>query len=398
MTMTPDGRPAFHAQFYSHDSVGFGHVRRNLALAHSLARKLPVQAGLPTLGLVLTGEPEAASFTRPTGFDLLVLPGITKRGRDYTPRHAGFALNDLVGMRSALLEGLWAAEAPDLLVIDRHIFGIDGELRKGLQKLRRRSPHTKVVLGLREILDSPEVAAAEWADRKLKTADEMIDEVWVYGDPLVHDATRTGELPEPLASKAVFTGYLAHGRPTSSATTHGRDDERIILTTAGAGSDGMPLTLAAAGAEVPAGLRHIVVTGPQLSPTGHEQVVRAARPGTEVLRSANVPALMSRADAVLTMGGYNSVCEVLASDAPALIVPRVTPRREQEIRAQSLQRVGAVDMLHPDDLTAGNLTRWLASNVGNCEQAHARLHLNLDGLANVADHVTTTMTKEPLHV
>ena len=37
MTTTPDGRTAFHVQFYSHDSVGFGHVRRNLALANALA-------------------------------------------------------------------------------------------------------------------------------------------------------------------------------------------------------------------------------------------------------------------------------------------------------------------------------------------------------------------------
>src|SRR5690606_2554641 len=105
-----------------------------------------------------------------------------------------------------------------------------------------------------------------------------------------------------------------------------------------------------------------------------------------------------RADAVLTMGGYNSVCEALASSAPALIVPRVVPRREQEIRARGLQRVGAVDMMHPRDLTAEAITAWLAGNVGNPEQAHARLHVNLDGLATVADHVITTMAKEPVHV
>lgn len=395
MTTTPDGRTAFHVQFYSHDSVGFGHVRRNLALANALARELPTRTGKPAVGLVLTGEPEAAHFAKPNGFDTLVLPGITKRGRQYAPRHAGFALDDLVGMRGALLKALWAAEAPDLLVIDRHIFGIDGELKQGLKKLRKKHPSTKVVLGLREVLDSPEVAAKEW--ERLATTEGFIDEVWVYGDPRVHDATATGELPEPLASKAFFTGYLAHGRPGSDRLPQA-DEERIILTTAGAGSDGLPLTLAAARAEVPTGIRHVVVTGPQLPQARHDQVCRAARPGTEVLRSADVSALMRRADAVLTMGGYNSVCEALASSAPALIVPRVVPRREQEIRARGLQRVGAVDMLHPRDLTAEAITAWLAGNVGNPEQAHARLHVNLDGLATVADHVITTMAKEPVHV
>lgn len=55
-------------------------------------------------------------------------------------------------------------------------------------------------------------------------------------------------------------------------------------------------------------------------------------------------------------------------------------------------------MLHPRDLTAEAITAWLAGNVGNPEQAHARLHVNLDGLATVADHVITTMAKEPVHV
>lgn len=396
MTTTPDGRQAFHVQFYSHDSVGFGHVRRNLALAHALARELPIRTGKPAVGLVLTGEPEAAHFARPRGFDTLVLPGITKRGQEYAPRHAGFALGDLVGMRGALLKGLWAAEAPDLLVIDRHIFGIDGELKRGLAKLRRNHPATKVVLGLREVLDSPEAAVREWDKAKLAAVDNAVDEVWVYGDPRIHNPALTGELPQPLAAKALFTGYLAHGRP--SAEPNPIDGERIVLTTAGAGSDGLALTLAAARAEVPAGLRHVVVTGPQLPHARHEQVCRAARPGTQVVRSADVAALTRRADAVVTMGGYNSVCEVLASDAPALIVPRVVPRREQEIRARSLQRVGAVDVLHPSDLTSGAITRWLAATVASPEQAHARLHLNLDGLATVADHVVTTMAKEPLHV
>lgn len=415
MTTTPDGRPAFHAQFYSHDSVGFGHVRRNLALADALARELPIRTGMPAVGLVLTGEPEATHFPRPNGFDVLVLPGITKRGRDYAPRHVGIPLDDLVGMRGALLNGLWAAEAPDLLVIDRHIFGIDGELKRGLRRLRRRYPETKVVLGLREVLDSPEVVAKEWDTAKLQEVNETVDQVWVYGDPTVHNPALTGELPEPLASKAFFTGYLAHGRPTSASdvprpderitlprpadgTDLIRPDDRIVLTTVGAGSDGLPLLLAAARAEVPGGLRHVVVTGPQLPPESHEQVLRAARPGTEVVRSGDIPALLERADAVLTMGGYNSVCEALASDAPALVVPRVVPRREQEIRARSLQRVGAVDMLHPDDLTPQALTAWLRTHAGSLDQAHARLHLNLDGLATVAHHVATTMAKEPLHV
>lgn len=39
---------------YSHDSLGLGHVRRNLALAHALSTQLPGITGRPVTGLLLT--------------------------------------------------------------------------------------------------------------------------------------------------------------------------------------------------------------------------------------------------------------------------------------------------------------------------------------------------------
>jgi predicted glycosyltransferase len=63
----------------------------------------------------------------------------------------------------------------------------------------------------------------------------------------------------------------------------------------------------------------------------------------------------------VTMGGYNSVCEVLSLEKRALIVPRVTPRREQLIRAERLRDLGVVDVLHPDDATADALETWMAA-------------------------------------
>ena len=86
---------------------------------------------------------------------------------------------------------------------------------------------------------------------------------------------------------------------------------------------------------------------------------------------------------------------LLVRDDDGDVVPELDRHRAGERRHQ---RVGAVDMLHPRDLTAEAITAWLAGNVGNPKQAHARLNVNLDGLATVADHVITTMAKEPVHV
>ena len=60
---------------------------------------------------------------------------------------------------------------------------------------------------------------------------------------------------------------------------------------------------------------------------------------------SQVEHLISGAEAVVAMGGYNTFCEILSFDKRALIVPRHEPRREQLIRGQEAQRLGLVRML-----------------------------------------------------
>ena len=97
---------------------------------------------------------------------------------------------------------------------------------------------------------------------------------------------------------------------------------------------------------------------------------------------------MARAACVVSMGGYNSTCEVLSFTTPALIVPRVRPRSEQLIRAERLHRLGYVDLLHPNDLSAEALTHWLARNFGRRRRPANAIDLNgLDRLPHIVEAV-----------
>ena len=44
--------------------------------------------------------------------------------------------------------------------------------------------------------------------------------------------------------------------------------------------------------------------------------------------------MMFIADCVVSMGGYNTMCEIVSARRPSLILPRSTPRQEQAIRAR----------------------------------------------------------------
>ena len=375
---------------YSHDSQGLGHVRRNLALAHHIAAR----AGTGGLrGLVVSGLAPSPLFTLPTGFDWLALPGVEKRDGVYVPRRLPGTLSETVALRSAVLGAALEGFAPDLVIVDRHPLGIRRELEAPLRALRRSHPGARVVLGLRDVLDDPGVAAREWEG--LGGADALaplIDQVWVYGDPRVHDATSSGEIPPALASRALFTGYLAAGR--ADVDPHpGRFARSYVLTTAGGGSDGGPLVEAAAGARVPGGHDHIVVAGPQLDEGRFARAQALAGPSTTVVRSC--PGLAHRireAAAVVAMGGYNTVCEILATSTPALIVPREKPRLEQTIRARALSRASAIDTARQEAATPDLLSQWLA---GAVRSRTDRSHVELGGLAAAARAATRLLTRTP---
>jgi predicted glycosyltransferase len=75
--------------------------------------------------------------------------------------------------------------------------------------------------------------------------------------------------------------------------------------------------------------------------------------------------LIGAANAVVSMGGYNTVCEIANQRKPFLIVPRTVPREEQLIRAQVLCRKGFCDYLHPDELTPARLREKILALLEN---------------------------------
>lgn len=378
---------------YSHDSQGLGHVRRNLAIAHQIAQTLPALTGRPVAGLLISGLPHAASFPLPAGFDWVFIPSIKKSRGKYTSRFLGTTTDLLLALRSQLLEASLLGFAPHLVIIDRHIFGVMRELQGPLAALRQAHPTTHIVLGLREILDSPEVAQAEW----YKNGDpqdlaNIIDSLWIYGDPKVHNPVSSGEIPALLGPKARFTGYLAKGRELAEPDHQAHPEGPFILTTAGGGEDGYALLATMAQVQPPAGYKHLLVTGPQLAADSFHQLVDSAAPGVQVIHSLpGLSQLISRAAAIICMGGYNTANEVLATSTPALIIPREEPRTEQLIRARALADQGASDYCRLQDFSPSYASTWISQAINRRVD---RSHIDLDGLWRTSTLLAEILAEE----
>src|SRR5205823_1166220 len=131
-----------------------------------------------------------------------------------------------------------------------------------------------------------------------------------------------------------------------------------VVATVGGGIDGYPVLEAAYAAvqhlqSVHPDLNAVFVTGP-LMPLDQQEKLRARATTTcRVLTRADNFQLMAAADAIVSMGGYNSVCEALSVGRPLVIVPRSTHKIEQQIRAETLAARGLARWIHPKDLNGG---------------------------------------------
>jgi predicted glycosyltransferase len=369
---------------YSHDAQGLGHVRRNLAIAGALAGD-----GRHDV-LLITGTKEAAGFPTPAGVEMLTLPALAKsRDGDYSARSLSVELDALLSMRSATMRAaLWAFD-PDVVVVDKHPLGIEHELRPALEVLRARG-RARLVLGLREVLDEQGVVRAEWQlDGAVRVMRDWYHAIWIYGDPRVYDTAAEYGLDDGLLAKTRYTGYLGRpagdpdhlGSPAAELAAAGRP---LALCLVGGGEDGFDLAAAFAAAPLPRGFGGVIVAGPFMPRAQRRWLATQAarRPDLAVCEFLDDPApLLARARAVVAMGGYNTICEVLHHGCRTLVVPRVRPRREQLIRAERLAERGVIDALHPDKLTSAALGDWLAAEPASGPPAWQRV--DLGGLARL---------------
>jgi predicted glycosyltransferase len=379
------GRP-YRVATYSPGMVGFGHIRRNASIAHALRAST-----LRPAVMMLAEAWQAGALPMPPGVDCVTLPALRKEEDGvYIPRFVEISDRDLLALRGRVIRGAIEAFDPDVLITDHLPLGAARELIPALLHLRKR-PGKVCILGLRDVLQDRETVRRLWSDPAHRTAlRECYDAIWIYGDPTTYDPVREYGVLDEFADRIRFTGYLDQ-RPRLDLARSRTDSlmsrlpaGRIALCMVGGGYDGDALADAFVRSDLPGDMSGVVVTGPYMTDENRGRLTEAVRshPRMQLIDFLDEPvALVERADRVIAMGGYNTVCEVLSFEKHALIVPRVRPGREQWIRAQRMQEMGVLTALHPDELTPRAVGEWLARDLGAPPASRSRI--DFGGLARI---------------
>jgi len=382
MTMRTQDRAMRTLLLYSHDTYGLGHLRRNLAIAtHMLATIRGLQV------VLMSGSPVSSYFTMPRGLSVVPLPSVTKHGAEqYGPLDPTLSLDLVRRTRTAIMVDVLTRFRPDVFLVDHAPKGMGGELVPVFDAIAAVSSRTRTVLGLRDVLDEPAAVRRTWHEQDIPALLEQVyDQILVYGCREMFDVGQQYGLAPHLSARLGYCGYLGrpeHLAPMIAAAPAG---EPFVLGTAGGGGDGMQVLTATLAASRVLGLHARLVTGPLMDAADRAELVTAAAGRADIEIIEFVPQLrevMADAAAVVTMGGYNTLCEAVGTGVPTVVVPRISPRREQAIRAQMFADRGLLDAVAPGPDLVGRLTVALRSAVHTVRAVPAD-ELDLGGLARL---------------
>jgi predicted glycosyltransferase len=334
---------------YSHDSFGLGHLRRCRAIAHAIVDRYK---GVSVL--ILSGSPIIGSFDFLPRVDFVRIPGVIKlTSGEYQSLGLHIDLDQTMAIRAAIIQQTAESFRPDLLLVDKEPLGLRGEVVPTLKMLKGRG--TRLVLGLRDIMDEPTLLLREWKRKKcLPALEHLYDEIWVYGLEGFADPLQGVACPAAVRAKMIYTGYLRRAVPRLTRPEPPPRREPYVLVTVGGGDDGMAVidwVLSAYEADPGIPLGAVIVTGPFMAPERQRHFRERAERlrGIEVLTfDTHLELLMERAIGVVAMAGYNTFCEILSLDKRAILVPRVLPRREQVMRAMRAASFELAQALDPE--------------------------------------------------
>jgi len=389
----PNSEPsaAKRVLIYSHDTFGLGHLRRCRTIAQALVAK---NAQLSVL--ILSGSPIIGQFDFGKRVDFVRIPGVIKlQNGEYTSSNLDMPIEQTVALRAAIIEQTAKAFRPDLFIVDKEPLGLRGEVQGALDHMHRND--VPCVLGLRDVLDDPASLAQEWRRKKAAPAlQDLYAEIWVYGLPQICEPLAGLNLPASVRHKTTFTGYLRRTLPTVEPFARQLDEvkakigDTFILVTPGGGGDGaksVDWVLKAYEADPNIPFSALIVLGPFMPADERRRFLERTRDLNKVgtiTFDAYLENLMDQAIAVVAMGGYNTFCEILSFDKPALLLPRVAPRREQLIRAEKARELGLVSMLDISGATDAHLMATVLRQLPQQSPPSSQVIPGLlDGLKNV---------------
>jgi predicted glycosyltransferase len=232
--------------------------------------------------------------------------------------------------------------------------------------------------------------------------------VWVVGTPEVFDVRTEYRFPDEVAQKVRFCGYIRResGLKPPGAVRQElqmQPDQTLVLVTPGGGADGYRLASAyltgLASLPQPCSVQSVIVSGPEMPIDQRETLQQQASQFTAVKLlefTDDLTSYMGAADLVVSMGGYNTITEILSLQKRAVVIPRIQPVEEQWIRAERMAKRELFRVIHPDQLTPTLLMDMVLQELqADSTINSAAAQLDMNALPRITDYLFALFQQAP---
>jgi len=383
---------------YCQHVLGVGHLFRSLEISRALsAHRVILVTGGPPVEIDL---PEHVREFRLPDLQMdNAFKGLFSTDKNLT-------VDQVKKERQKRLLALFENERPDLFLVELYPFGRKAfrfELDPVLKALReKRLAPCAVFSSVRDILVEKDDHGKHEA-RVVKTLNGYFDAVLIHADPDLVEIRETFGPFDEISIPVEYTGYIAP-QPSAAAGQRIRkqmemdDSETLIVASAGGGNVGAPLLDAVirAFARLESDkCRLQVFTGPFMNSKDIDGLKKMAPAGVQVVKfTADFISYLAAADLSVSMGGYNTTMNILATRVPALLWP-FSQNREQRLRARRLADRGFLTVLQDADLQPDRLAVMIDQKLSQSTRPAATI--NLDGAATTAACIQNWLTKHGMN-
>lgn len=366
--------------------LGAGHLTRAAAIARAF-----VSAGHEAT-LVSGGSP--AALIDLSGCRFVQLPpvrslvGDLATLRDDAGRPVG---PDHLRARRDLLLASFAAVEPDVVLTELFPFGrraLAPEFLALVTAVESARPRPALISSIRDILVTPTRSAKVEASHDC--VERSYDAVFVHGNEELVPLEASWPVDPRLRRRLTYTGYVGPDWCPVGSPDTSRDGP--ILVSGGSSAASLPLYRAALRAAPLLPDRHWrVLIGTGVDEAAFQDLAHATPVNVTLQRArADFRDLLSKAAVFVGQAGYNTVMDIIATQARTVLVPFEQGREtEQRLRAEALAARGLVTLLPEAQLDGPSLVRATGETLTRKRPSSAGIRL--DGAA-----VTVLRTEELL--
>ena len=376
---------------YWHNGRSLGHTVRSATLGQALLDHIP-----ESIVVGITGASKGFELL-PPNMDLVKIPSYLtydSTGGALASPVLSIAKEQFQRIRENLISTFVHTFQPHALIVDFHPEGKNGELIPTI--LNSSTSHK--VLGLRGILGSRDDTNRDFFNPRLVSfMQEYFSSIHVYIDQQVFRMEDYYTIPSSLSGMFKYTGYVT--RPTLATRAEARVslqlplDARIIVISFGGGQGTEPIWQA-----MLKGLSKIqkhfdfafLSAGPYLESSAFERLQ------TQISQRSNwtwtrlldpLTSWIKASDLFIGSGGYNSLAEIIATDANALIIPRQLNELEQEIHSKKLADLQILRIANMDTILHNGTSSLLEMCLKEPYPQNHKITISTDGAQHSAHFI-----------